>query len=785
MPGAVILQKEVIAESKRDVALNLPAAALAFLFGVMLLDYLPVLPPVRWLALLAPLLLAWRWPLGRYLVIIALGFAWAWFPAHEALQHRLPSGLEGVDLNVTGVVQPFPKREGRLVRMTLRVTHFDSATPLVKPPRNIRLNWYWPDAMPRPGETWRFRVRLKRPNGFQNPGGFDYEGWLFRNGIDATGYVRHGRAKRIDADGGGLLLHLRRSFAAVIDHAVPGSPYAGILKGVTIGDGHDIPGAQWDLFRRTGITHLVVISGSHIVLVAGFVGWLIGFFWRRSLRLCERLAARRAAVTGGLLVAIAYSLIAGFGIPVQRALIMFVVAAVALWRGRETRPLSVLAVALIGVLLIDPLAPASPGFWLSFGAVAVLIYVFAGRPRRGWLRTMLWAQVAVSISLLPFLTLFFGQASVVGPFANLIAIPVFELAVVPLALVGVVAGAIWLPAGQFFLGGAALCLKGLWPVLTWFAALPQAQVHLPTPSIWLALLAVSGVILLLAPRGIPARWLGAVMIAPLLLAPRAIPPEGGFDLTLLDVGQGLSAVVRTHAHTLIFDTGPDFGSGSDTGDLVVVPYLRSLDITDPDMLLISHGDSDQAGGAQSVLAAFPQLPVVTSAGSQFPGSTACVAGEHWRWDGVAFAILNPPNADGLESDNNRSCVLKISAAGGSALLTGDIEVEAEQRLVAEDRAELRSDILVAPHHGSASSSSRPFVRAVDPDFVLFPVGYRNQWDFPRAVVKMRYRAVGADLLNTAACGAIHLRVAKKVKLVAAWRPDHRRLWTRAGETSCE
>ncbi|HET7586962.1 MAG TPA: DNA internalization-related competence protein ComEC/Rec2 [Gammaproteobacteria bacterium] len=771
---------------QRPATLNLSAAGLALLLGVMLLDRLPVLPSAWWLAALLPTAFAWRWSLGRYLMIAAFGFAWAWWPAHSALQHRLPTALEGVDLNVTGIVQPFPKREGRLARVTLRVTQFDSPTPLNSPPRKLRLSWYWPDSMPRVGEMWQFRVRLKRPNGFQNPGDFDYEGWLFRNEIDATGYVRHDRAKRIaTAQQAPLLLRVRRDLAGVIDAAVPGSLYRGVLKGVTIGDGHDITDAQWDLFRRTGITHLVVISGSHIVLVAGFIGLLISFFWRLSARLCERLAARRAAVIGGLAAAIVYSIIAGFGVPIQRALIMFAVAAVAIWQGREVQPFSILAVALIGVLLIDPLAPMSPGFWLSFGAVAVLIYVFAGRPRHGLVRNTLWAQAAVSIGLLPFLTLFFGQASIVGPFANLIAIPVFSIAVVPLALAGVLLGAIWLPAGALLLQWAATALDWLWPVLEWFAGQPQSQLVLPTPSVLAILLALGGIMLLLAPRGVPARWLGAVMVAPLVLAPRAVPPVGGFDLALLDVGQGLSAVVRTHSHTLIFDTGPDFGSGSDTGELVVVPYLRSLDIRKPDILLVSHGDSDHAGGAESVLKAFSDLRVITSAREDFPGAAACVAGQEWRWDGVTFRILNPPTAEGNSSDNDRSCVLKIEAAGGSALLTGDIEKDAEYRLVADDPALLDSDVLVAPHHGSESSSSIAFVRAVTPEFVLFPVGYRNQWDFPRSAVTARYREVGAHLLNTASCGAIRLRVAEKVKLVSVWRPDHRRLWTRAGKTSCD
>lgn len=757
----------------------LPAAALAFLLGVMLLDNLPMLPPAGWLAALLPLLFGYRWRAGRCAIIVALGFVWAWWPAHAGLAHRLPAGLEGKDLAVTGVVQPFPRRAGRLVRVTLAVRHFGSPAPLPMPPRNIRLNWYHPDAMPRAGETWRFRVRLKRPNGFQNPGGFDYEGWLFAKGIDATGYVR-GDAERLDAGGGaGPILRLRRRLGAVIDAAVPGNAFAGILRGVTIGDGHAIPDYQWDLFRRTGTSHLVVISGSHIVLVAGLVALLISFLWRLSARLCERLAARRAAAVAGLAVAAVYALIAGFGVPVQRALIMAAIGAMAVWKGWTTRPFALLAAALLGVLLIDPLAPLAAGFWLSFGAVAVLVYIFAGRPRRGWLHAVLWSQVAVTLGLAPLLILFFGHGSAAAPLANLVAIPVFEFAVVPLALAGVLAGALWLPAGALLLGAAARVLGWLWPVLGWFGELPHAYFPVPAPSWWAIALAVVGAVLLLAPRGLPARWLGVVMIAPLALAPRPRPAPGGFDLALLDVGQGLAAVVRTHAHTLIFDTGPSFASGSDTGQLVVVPYLYSRGIAHPDLLVVSHGDDDHAGGAKSVLKAFPGLATMTSAGRRFPDAAPCVAGQQWRWDGVHFQLLNPPTATGDGSDNNRSCVLRIGAAGGSVLLTGDIEAEAERRLVATYGDTLHSDILVAPHHGSASSSTEDFINAVAPRFVLFPAGYRNRWHFPRASVVTRYRAAGARLLNTAACGAVTFSVARGVRLVERYRPDERHFWTRA------
>lgn len=765
--------------------INLAGAAVAFLAGALCLTRLSALPTAWWLLAVVLVVPAARWRIGRYLLVVALGFAWAWWSSHSALQHRLPASLNKVDLYVTGVVQPFPEREGHLEKLTLRVTDFTAPEPVETPPDKVRLSWYWPDALPRAGETWRFEVRLKQPNGFQNPGGFDYEKWLFRNDIGATGYVRHHHAKRLqDASHGSWLVRLRRRLAAVVDRALPDNRYAGILKGVTVGDGHAIAQSQWGVFRRTGIMHLVVISGSHIILVAGFIGLLISFLWRRSARLCERLAARRAAVAGGFIVAVLYALIAGFGVPVQRALIMFAIGAIAIWQGRSLQPFSVLAVALIGVLALDPLAPLAPGFWLSFGAVAILVYIFSGRPRRGWLYNILWAQVAVSISLMPLLALFFGQASLVGPVANWIAIPVFEIAVVPLALVGVVVGMVWLPAGAVILGAAATCLGWLWPLMVWLADWPLAQVHFASPPVWAAGLATVGVVLLLAPRGFPARWLGAVMIVPVLFTPTIRPPSGVVDFTLLDVGQGLSAVVQTRSHTLVFDAGPAFGSGADAGAMVVVPYLRSQQISQPDILMISHGDRDHSGGAASLLAIYPQLRVVTSATAMFPGADACRSGSHWRWDGVDFTLLNLPLSAATASSNDRSCVLRVAAAGGSVLLTGDIEKGTEARLVEADGLALASDIIVAPHHGSATSSSAAFVKAVNPHFVLFPVGYLNQWHFPRPIVQARYRHTGAMLLNTAACGAIRLRIGQPVRLVSAWRADQQRLWTRRGKTPC-
>lgn len=740
------------------------AAAVA---GSLLLFQLPALPPV-WCAFLLPVLLlaAWRVPWLRVSAFLALGFCWSWWHAAVLLDDRLAPGLAGEDLVVEGRIVSIPEREGPVLRFVF------APSDTARYPDRIRLSWYYPEQIPRAAETWRLAVRLKRPRGFMNPGGFDYERWLFREGIGATGYVRDTPpARRLPGPRDGILA-LRAAVVERIHEVLPQHRFAGIVAGLTVGHAGGVPDSQWERLRATGTIHLMAISGFHVTMVAALVLWLVGRLWRCSARCCERVPSRVAGAVAGFLAAFGYALLAGFSVPTQRTLVMLAVALGALLLRRAVDVPAVLAVAALAVLALDPLAVLAPGFWLSFGAVGLILLAMARRPApRGW-RAWLRAQWAVTLGLLPLLLLSFGQAPLAGPLANLLAIPLFSFCIVPACVLALLLPA---PLDGWLWMLAARALDGLWPLLGWLA-----QVFPPwqPPGVPAAGLVVPGlaVLLLLAPRAVPARWLGAVAFVPLLWsAGTAAPPPGSFHFALLDVGQGLAAVVRTAGHTLVYDTGPRFGSGSDTGALVVVPYLRARGLV-PDRLVISHSDSDHAGGAESLLAAWPDLDVIAGQPQGHPVWSRCRAGDSWRWDGVDFRFLHPASEHPPASDNARSCVLRIRAGGHSLLLTGDIGAAQERRLLRAG-APLQSDILVVPHHGSAGSSSPGFVAAADPDYALVPAGYRNQWDFPRPVVVARYRRAGARVLETARRGALLFRVSPDgIEFNGGWRQHRDRIW---------
>jgi competence protein ComEC len=480
---------------------------------------------------------------------------------------------------------------------------------------------------------------------------------------------------------------------------------------------------------------------------------------------------------GAVLAAAGYSAMAGFVVPTQRALIMLAVAMAALiWR-RRLAPTQVLATALLLVLVHDPLAVMASGFWLSFAAVGV-IFLVAGYDRtrfRGW-RKWSHLQWAITIGMLPLGLFLFRQVSLVAPVANMLAVPVFDLLAVPLTLAGIVTLPLFPDTvADWCFQAAALVLQGLWPALDWLAAGEGVMWSQPPPPLWSLGCAVTGVALLLAPRGFPARWVGAVWMLPMLLVRPPGPPPGQMWFTQLDVGQGSAAVVRTAEHTLVFDTGPSFGPTFDTGEAVVVPYLRETGAGAVDVLMVSHGGSDHLGGAASLRRDWRVQRVVTSVPDRFEGAEACVGGMGWEWDGVEFAVLAPPAGQQGEA-NDASCVLQVRAGDSRVLLTGDIEAARERRLLAEYGAELGSDVLQVPHHGSRTSSTSAWVETVRPRYALFSVGYRNRFRHPHPTVTARYRKVGAMPLETPDTGAVEFRSAPDGWTWSSYRAVARRYW---------
>lgn len=752
---------------------------LAFLAGILLLVCLPALPSAVWLLLLLPgVLLAWRMPRLRWLLALLLpmlvGFVWAGWQAQLRLADQLPETLAGRDLTISGRIVSIPEPQSHSTRFLFAP---DSASRAAIPglPARLRLNWYYADATPAAGERWQLTVRLKPPHGFVNPGSFDYEAWLFRQGIGATGYVRDAPAARRLAPAMPSILHLRAGLVRDIRAALGTRPAMPLVAGLAVGYDAQISDAQWRILRQTGISHLMAISGLHVSLLAALVFVLVRALWRRLPGLCNRVPAVCAATVIGWLTALAYALLAGWSIPTQRTLLMLaVVAGAVLWR-RPLRAWQGLALAGAAVLIWDPLAVLDAGFWLSFGAVAVIVFALGRRLEPSaqpgpWqrLRTFGRLQFAVTLGLAPLLLALFGAVPVAGLVANLVAIPLFNLLVVPLVLLGVV-----LPQGVWAWQAAAWVLEAVWPALVWLAA--QAPPLQGSGTAWGLGLALAGLLLWLAPRGVPGRWLGAVWCLPLLLIAPPAPPPGSFRLLVLDVGQGLAVVVETARHTLLYDTGPRFGSGASTAELVVEPYLAARHRR-PDLLVVSHSDLDHAGGVPALRRTWPGLAQVS--GTPAAGIPACVAGQGWTWDGVQFEFLHPTMTPSLRSDNNRSCVLSIRTGGQTVLLTGDIEAKAETVLL-RHTPELHAQVLVVPHHGSAGASSAAFVQAVQPDYAVVSAGYHNRWDFPRPPVVARYRASGARLLNTARDGALlFLITPEQVRLKARWRQADDRLWRR-------
>ncbi len=776
---------------------------LGFASGVGLLQTRAVLPGAMQAALLLLALMlaavlarriqrAWARVMARIACGAIVGFLWAALLATQYLAEELPVALEGKELVVSGVVANLPYRFEHGLRFQFEVEQ--AAGPdgeaASLPPR-IALSWYddpraklSPPAL-RPGERWQLSVKLKRPHGNANPGGFDYEAWLLEQGLRATGSVR-GLGERSGNTRLGAFVFsptavvercrgwLRERMAA----ALAGQRYAGVIIALVIGDQRDIAQDDWKVFNRTGIGHLVSISGLHITMVAGLFAALVQALWRRSFytraQLPLLLPAQKVAALAGTAVALVYVLLAGFGVPAQRTLYMIAVVSIALWTGRIASVSHVLCTALAVVLLLDPLAVLWPGFWLSFSAVAVILYVSVGRPRSTTLdgtasrmQTLSDAartQYAVTVGLVPLTLLLFGQISLVSPLANAVAIPLVSFAVTPLALAGSVAPA---PLSAWLLQAAHWLVAQLALLLEWLSGFALAVWTAPVPPWWMFALGLVGMLWLLAPRGWPARWLGLLLWLPLLLnAPDA--PQRGFRVTAFDVGQGNALLVETANHRLLYDTGPAYTPDSDGGSRVILPYLRYRGISRLDAMLVSHSDIDHAGGALSVLEQIdigwvgsslePEHEIINQAGRH----SRCLAGQNWTWDGVRFEMLHPtPSIYDIagQKPNGRSCTLKVSAGGVSMLLAGDIEAPQESLLLSDMLQRLSSTVLLAPHHGSGTSSTPDFLDAVAPRIAVFQVGYRNRYRHPKAEVEQRYVARGIRRLRSDVDGAVVLEFA--------------------------
>lgn len=774
-------------------------ALLSFAAGIAWLQCQPQLPSSLVLAFcaagacLSAAIARWegRWRWLGCLAGLLLGIAWSGLVARDRMAEVLAEEAEGRDQEVVGVVSSLPQRIENGVRFDFSVEQSAIASP-----RLISLAWYQGlgrgqhgegegGAVPvvHAGERWRLLVRLKRPHGNVNPHGVDFEGWLLERGIRATGYVRmspsNGRLDEFVIRPGTAVEWLRERIRMRMELLVPEGAPRGVMIALVVGDQQAIDGKQWRVFANTGTTHLMSISGLHVTMVASLGWWLIGWTWRRSGWLMRRVPAQRAAALAGFLTALCYCLLAGFAVPAQRTLYMLGVVAAAMGAGREFSASRVLAAALGVVLLLDPWAVLAPGFWLSFGAVALLFWVGAGGlAKPHWLQEWWQTQWAVTIGSLPALLILFQQFSLVSPVANAVAIPVVSYLATPLALAGA------LPPFDPLLVPANFVLTWLLEFLGWLANLPMATWQQAAPPLWAVVAGLAGTLWLLLPRGFPARWLGIAGFLPLIFLPAPRPATGEAWIRVLDVGQGLAVHVQTASHDLLYDTGPAYGTDANSGTRIILPYLRALGVRRLDMLVVTHQDRDHSGGAESVLDAVPvatslsSLPLDHRLVSMMPDHHFCAAGQQWLWEGVVFQMIYPlpdQEENRTRKTNDMSCVLAVTAGNETMLLTSDIEALSERRLLSSGER-LSARVMLVPHHGSTTSSTGKFIDQVGPTHAVVPAGYRNRFHHPREEVLLRYQQRHTTLWRTDLDGAVLIRLRPAGSELAAARAQAPRYW---------
>ena len=751
--------------------------SIAFLCGILLLDQFSAIPSWPWLAAVMMMGLVCSRYLHAACVWIAAGFCWAAVDGAAYLSQILPEDLERQDLLVEGRVVSLPDNAASSTGFLFAVEQswlpdgeeigFNGI---------VKLSWRSHEVQLLGGERWRLKVRLRQPRGFRNPGGFDYERWLFQHDIAARGYVRDSTDNRRIAGRGLTPLVLRQTLRQQIADHAPASPARAVLNALLIGDRSGLSDTEWQLFRATGTSHLIAISGLHIGLVAYMAWMLVEFLWRKAGRLPLLLPSPIAGAWAALMAAALYAMLAGFSIPTQRALLMTAVFSFAIIFRRNSSSLDAVALALLLVLMIDPRSVLSAGFWLSFMAVTVILLLIRRYPQWGRWRMWIAIQTGLFVALIPLLAFWDFPASPIGPLVNLIAVPWFSFVIVPAVLITAMLLAVSFPGAETLLMLVLKCIAATMDVMQ-MAAKQSELVTLSTPLWWMALLAGAGVLLLLLGRCWYWRAAG-VPLSLLLFWPQSTSIDN-LAVALLDVGQGQSVVIETSSHTLVYDLGPIFPSGFNTAESVVIPYLRNRARQRIDMLVLSHDDNDHTGGAsQFVKRMDVRSTVFGQEMTQFGiPHKSCHDVEPWRWDDVSFRFLKAP----LEpvNDNDASCILLLEHPGGRILITGDVTRRIEQSLLKQYGELLRADVITTPHHGSRTSSSPSFVRRVAAKNSIVSAGWKSRYGLPKADVMQRWRQQGAQIDNTAEAGALLMEWDKDGRQsLRRYRDDARRFWNR-------
>ncbi len=752
--------------------------ALNFLFGVLLFSIKNTLVfssiEIGGLfALLLVILLTFerQKSLAINLLFFIAGFSWMGLFSTQLLNNGIDEKHFNAPIMVTGTIADLPQEKPEKTQFTLNVS---------KPYQGkIKLTWYGqPPSQLKSGDQWQLFIKIKHNNGYQNEGGFDYEQWLFYQQFDATGYVKRSNNNQLlVSDKASSINTMRQYIRQHLSEHLSKLEFSGVINALIIGDRSRISSDQWEMFKQTNTTHLSVISGLHIGLISGFVFLLVSFLWRHCYRCTLTIPASVIGAYFGLASALVYALIAGFSIPTQRAFIMAGVVFLSVIFRRSHNIWQLYGLALLLVLISNPLSVFSIGFWLSFYVVGVIVYGVKQHQDKHWIFRLLYIQLLISIATLPLIAWFFSSGSTLSPIANLVAIPVFSFVTTPFSLLGAIFSFVQLETlSQLIFSIANQSLIYLSILLKNLQLFEFNLWHYTPASSFSLLWLIFAILIALLPKPLKLRKLSYLILLLIWLQPSKSLDTGEVMVTTLDVGQGLSQVVRTKNHVLIFDTGAHYRSGFNMGEAVILPYLRTKRINNIDSIIISHGDNDHIGGLDSLLGKLSIDQILSSVTDQITHANVrdCNSAASWQWDGVNFKMLNVAHNF---TGNNASCVLKISNAHFGVLLTGDIEKTAEHHLINVWGDQLQSDVLISPHHGSKTSSSELFLSTVKPAKVIISSGYKNRFNHPAAKIMERYQQHNIKPINTACAGQIDLKLSNQLS-VKRYRKAHQRYYWR-------
>lgn len=775
---------DAVPRADRTPALGLAVAA-ALILGAAGCLRLPWLPPTWVLGLLLSVgLVAWmrgaRWV--RLAGAVLTGAALCGMHATYSLSLQLPANLERADVELHGRVVDLPAHEQQRTRFLFRVDR-DAANPEVLRGRLLRLSWYDDRGASDSrrfaigaGTQWSFTARVRAPRGLRNPGWFDSEKHALAQRLTAVGYLRT-KAPIVQTAGGDGIDAWRDRVATRIEATIEQGS-SGYVRALAIGDTRMLSDRDWEALRATGLTHLVAISGFHVGMVGSFFALVASGIWWLLPGLGRWLPRPQAAAVLALIGATFYAAVAGWELPTVRTVLMITVVVATRLARRNLRIADSLAYAAIAVVLVDPMSVLSAGFWLSFAGVAWLVWCLPDARELPMWRGLLASQWVASLGLLPLTVVLFGQASLAGPVANLVAIPWWSLVVVPLALIGTGLEALHSGSGDWAWRLSAWAFDLSWPLFDWLATSPFALWWLPEPR-WFALpLALGAAFWILLPRGVPGKWLAALLWLPLLWPDRQLPRHGDVELVVLDVGQGLSVLVRTSRHAVLYDAGPAVPDGYDAGERVVVPALQALGVRRLDAIVISHADADHVGGYAAVQRRFAAPVVFAPRHDGVLDTAPCLRGGAWRMDGVSFRFLHP-DVHFPPFRNPSSCVLRVETAYGVALLPGDIDAVVERLLLHRDADALRADVVIAAHHGSGSSSDPGFIAATGARYAVMSAGHNNRFGHPQVDALARWIRRDAQVPGTADAGALRIRIGRDGIVVEGRRDTQPRLWDAA------